>query len=238
MIYYANPVKAAVAAGAFTGERIGVILTPKQGNKLPAGTQRWTADNGCFGKGYPGDAAWIKWLRELPYDRDTCDFATAPDVVGDAAATLERSRPWLPAIREAGYRAAFVGQNGLTVDTAPWGEFDVLFLGGSTECLACDYVRPAREFGIKTCPGCHRKLTEWKLGAEARALTAEARRRGLRVHMGRVNSHKRLAYAEMIGCTSADGTFLTVAPSANLARVHDWFRKLDEAAGELELCLV
>jgi hypothetical protein len=199
MIYYANPVKAAVAAGAFTGERIGVILTPKQGNKMPAGTQR------C--------------------------------VVGDAAATLERSRPWLPAIREAGYAAAFVGQNGLTVDTAPWGEFDVLFLGGSPECLRCDYVRPAREFGTKTCPGCHRKLTEWKLGAEARALTAEARRRGLRVHMGRVNSYKRLAYAESIGCTSADGTFLIVAPTENLIRVHDWFRKLD-TRDELELVLI
>jgi hypothetical protein len=41
----------------------------------------------------------------------------------------------------------------------PWDAFDVLFLGGTTD---------------------------WKLGPAAADLTAEARRRGLVVHMGRV----------------------------------------------------
>lgn len=99
-----------------------------------------------------------------------------------------------------------MAQDGLTIETCPWGEFDVLFLGGSTE---------------------------WKLGPEARELTAEARRRGLPVHMGRVNSFKRLAYAEAIGCTSADGTFLTFAPQENLRRLAGWFDKL-AAQGSLE----
>jgi hypothetical protein len=36
----------------------------------------------------------------------------------------------------------------------------------------------------------------------------EARRRGVWTHMGRVNSERRLRYAALIGCQSADGTYL------------------------------
>ena len=37
--------------------------------------------------------------------------------------------------------------------------------------------------------------TSWKLGPAAAGLAAQARRRGLWVHLGRVNSLKRLRYA-------------------------------------------
>lgn len=173
---------------------LGYIDTPAQGNARPDDVT-WAADNGCFGKGYPGDEMWLNWLDSN--DPAGCLFATAPDVVGDAAATLERSAPHLPTIRALGYRAALVAQDGLTEATTPWNDLDALFIGGSTA---------------------------WKLGPHAATLVAAARRRGKYVHMGRVNSHRRWQYAEHIGCDSVDGTFLTFGPDKNLPRLLSWGR--------------
>jgi hypothetical protein len=64
--------------------------------------------------------------------------------------------------------------------------------------------------------------TEWKLGAEARALAALAKNRGLWVHMGRVNSLRRLRYAADIGCDSVDGTYLAFGPDQNLPTQLTW----------------
>lgn len=177
---------------------INMIATPKQGQAIPAGAA-WCADNGCFGKGYPGDDAWFAWLESFaPEQRERCAFAVAPDVVGDAAATLARSLPWLPRIRALGYPAAFVAQNGLEDLQVPWDELDALFIGGDTA---------------------------WKLGRHARALITEAKRRGKWVHMGRVNSARRLRYATATGCDSADGTYLTRGPDRNLPNVLAWLRQ-------------
>jgi hypothetical protein len=173
---------------------IGAIATPAQGNRLD-GLPMWVADNGCFGKGYPGDAEYLGWLASLSHIADRCWFAVAPDVVGDAAATLERSRPFLAPIRALGYRVAFVAQNGLEDLDVPWDELDVLFIGGDTA---------------------------WKLGPAARELAADARRKGKDVHMGRVNSLRRYRYAEAIGCTSVDGTFLAFGPDVNLPELLSW----------------
>jgi hypothetical protein len=124
-------------------------------------------------------------------------FAVAPDVPFDMTASLARSRPMLGRIRAAGHLAALAAQNGSDRVTIPWDDLDVLFLGGDTE---------------------------WKLGPQARDLAAEARTRGKRVHMGRVNSLKRLKYADYIGCDSADGTFLTFGPDKNLPELLSWLR--------------
>jgi len=199
VIYFCNPSTPAVRAAMQTDPRLGCIETPKSGrNRVPVGV-RWCADNGCFGKGYPGDDAWFRWLEQHP-GRELCEFAVAPDVVADHEATLERSLPWLERIRALGLPAAFVAQDGATVETIPWDRFDVLFVGGSTE---------------------------WKLGAVAEQIVRMAADLGYPVHMGRVNSHKRLAYADAIGCTSADGTFLARGPDVNLPKVLRWLRRLD-----------
>lgn len=180
-----------------TSGKLGCITTPKQGNRLPAGVPL-AADNGCYGKGYPGDDAWVAWLGTLP--APAVRFATAPDVVADAAATLDRSGPWLEEIRAAGLPPALVAQDGLEDLRVPWSQFDVLFLGGSTG---------------------------WKLGAAARELTAEAVARGKAVHMGRVNTWRRLRYAAQIGCSSVDGTLLAFGPDVHLPRLLGWLRALD-----------
>lgn len=179
---------------------LACITTPKQGNKIPQGAH-FCADNGCFGGGYPGDDGWKAWVSGLP--RELCDFVVAPDVVGDATGTLERSRPFLPWIREQGFPAAFVAQDGCEDGLIPWDEFDVLFLGGSTE---------------------------WKLGPAARVVTAEAKSRGLLVHMGRVNSASRMRYAAAIGCDSSDGTYLAFGPNVNLPKLLGWLRQVHHPA--------
>ena len=69
-------------------ELLGYIDTPAQGNKREPGVA-WVADNGCFGKGYPGDIQYIAWLLANRDDAGTCLFATAPDVVGDAKRNIE-----------------------------------------------------------------------------------------------------------------------------------------------------
>jgi hypothetical protein len=197
-MYFANPTtgcREVMAAGT-----IGMIATPEQGNLLIPGAS-WCADNGCFGGGYPGDEGYLAWLSSLADSAALCAFATAPDVVGDAAATLERSAPMLGRIRAAGYPVAFVAQNGIGDTAVPWDDLDVLFLGGDDA---------------------------FKLGPAARSVTGEARARGKRVHMGRVNSLKRLKYADAIGCHSADGTFLIFGPDKNLPQLLGWLRAVND----------
>jgi len=203
LLYLANPCGPDVVAAMHAGT-IGYIDTPAQGNKRPAGV-KWCADNGAFSDKFD-EVKWWKFLTDNAADAGTCLFAVAPDVVGDAEATLTRSLPWLPKIRALGYPAAFVAQDGLEHLDVPWDEFDCLFIGGTTE---------------------------WKLGAAARTLIHEARHRGKWVHMGRVNSEKRYRYAHALGCDSADGTFLTFGPDVNLPRLKTWLRSVDQGAFEL-----
>jgi hypothetical protein len=216
MTYLANPTNCKhpltkdATRRAMSEGRLGCITTPKQGNRIPEGAP-WCADNGKFGKGWPGAVGWFSWLTKKvdDYGTERCLFATAPDVInkqpdgsviGDPRLTLIESRPWLPKIRSLGIPAAFVAQDEcVSRGLIPWGEFDVLFLGGSNE---------------------------FKLGPEGAAAVGMALDRGLRVHAGRVNSCKRMKYVLELGCSTSDGTFLTRHPH-NLIRVIDgWFKPL------------
>jgi hypothetical protein len=180
---------------AMTAGLLGMIATPAAGNTVPARVD-WCADNSCFTPGrYPGDSAYLRWLTQRGEHAGRCAFATAPDVPFNASATLVRTMPMLEQIRAAGYPAALVAQDGQDHLPMPWGSFDALFLGGTTQ---------------------------WKLGSTAAHLAQQARQRGLWVHMGRVNSLTRLRYAASIGCHSADGTCLAFGPDHNLPRLLRW----------------
>lgn len=106
-----------------------------------------------------------------------CLFVTAPDVVADAGYTERLYEEWEPVLTNYGLPLGYVAQDGAT--SAPWDEIAALFVGGSTE---------------------------WKLGEQARELVLEAKDRGKWVHMGRVNTWRRLEYAKSIGVDSVDGT--------------------------------
>lgn len=199
---YLTGVKGPAVVPLLDAGLVGLLDTPANGYTKSDGWI-WAADNGCFNeRTYAGDEAWFAWLERNAGQAATCLFATAPDVVGDHAATLARSLPWLAHIRALGYPAAFVAQNGATVDGIPWDAFDVLFIGGSTD---------------------------WKLGPEAASLALVARRKGKRVHMGRVNSYKRLRHAAAIGCDTADGTYLAFGPDVNVPRLRSWLDRLHAA---------
>lgn len=206
---------------------LGQIITPAAGNRLDEQYVEWIADNGIYSNAYPGDAAYISWLDSHSDMRFRCRFAVAPDVVADHKGTLERSWPMLRPIRRAVGRVALCAQNGATPDDLPWDYIDAVFLAGIVECVPCGYVPAVTELPITTCPLCRRGLVEWKVSDMAAQITAEARRRGKWVHMGRVNTDTRIRRAREMGCDSGDGTFLAFGPDVNLPILLNWLHPDD-----------
>lgn len=203
------------------------IVTPAAGNPVTEGVTGWCADNGIYSRAYPGDGRFLEWLAGHP-SPERCRFAVAPDVVADHTATLERSWPMLRRIRALGLPVALCAQNGATADDMPWDYLDVVFLAGIVECTACGWVPPIEALAdVDRCWRCLGEMREWKEGPAAAAVAAEGRRRGKWVHMGRVNSLRRLRLADLIGCDSADGTFLAYGPDRNLPTLLGWLRELD-----------
>lgn len=179
---------------------IGWMTSPDKTNRGHCGRMAWAADNGCFAQGDRFDAErWLRWLASLAPFAPRCLFAVAPDVVGDAAATLARSAPHLPTIRRLGFGAAFVTQDGCHSDLVPWDALDCLFVGGTDA---------------------------WKLGERSYALCAEAKARGKWVHMGRVNSLRRLRACRVSLVDSADGTQLAHRPDETLPLLRRWLDAL------------
>jgi hypothetical protein len=161
---------------------------------------KWAADNGCFSSRKPFVIEeYEAWLSKYDEARSNCLFATAPDVVGDATATFRKSAPILPRIREHGFKAAYVIQDGMNALTVDWDSFDVLFVGGTTA---------------------------FKLSADAMRWVAQAKDRGKWAHMGRVNSLKRLLFAMNHGCDSVDGTYLMFGPDKNLPKLLSWLDQI------------
>jgi hypothetical protein len=186
---------------------LGVMLGPGKGNRAPlvAGLP-WAADNACFTAGDRFDGtAWLAWLGTLLPWRRTCLFAVAPDVVGDAVATLERATPYLPRIRALGLPAAYVSQDDADRHPVPWDALDVLFVGGTTA---------------------------WKLSERSWALCREAKGRGKRVHAGRVNSLRRLRACRAGLVDSVDGTQLAYRPDQTYPQLVRW---LDAVNGQTVL---
>jgi hypothetical protein len=183
-------------------ENSGYMITPNRHEYVEVYGIAWGADTGCFTQPHTFSMSrYIDWLTDRKYAQDSCLFATAPDVVGDAVATLEISREPLQEIRGLGYKSALVAQDGLEKLSIPWDTFDCLFIGGTTD---------------------------WKLSEPAYALTTEAKRRGKWAHMGRVNSFRRIVAASISGYDSVDGTFLAYGPDLNIIRLKSWLDKLNK----------
>jgi hypothetical protein len=196
-------------SGAITPELVandrpdlGIMIQPRMGNQVESLRSRWHAiDNDCFAQGEKFDEnVWLAFLDRLRPYQQTALFATAPDVVGNAEATAARSAPYLEVIREKGYPVAFVSQDGCHSGIVPWAGIQCLFVGGSND---------------------------WKLSPESWDLCREAKRRGKWVHVGRVNSLKRLRLCMENGVDSADGTFLKYGPKVNWPRLTGWLDALN-----------
>jgi len=180
-------------------DQIGVMLSFNAGHTITYGHSLFAADNGCFAQaGKYTNVGFLAWLDKL--DRSNCLFAVAPDVLGDAMATKDRAYPMLPLIKNLGFKAAYVCQDGERINLLNWSLFDAIFIGGTTE---------------------------WKLSQAAADLVAEAKRRNKWVHMGRVNSYKRMRLASAIGCDSTDGTTLSFAPDQQRKSLENWLFRLN-----------
>lgn len=184
-------------------EHIGHLIVPRQWNdpkELDLQPGRWAMDNGAF-SGFDA-GAFIRMLERFD-SYSGCLFVTAPDVVGDAAATLALWPFWSQLIAGVGRRPAFVAQDGLLVERVPWeqltDEGGVLFIGGTTE---------------------------YKESADARTLCGLAKARGIWVHWGRVNGKRRYELAKKAGCDSIDGTGFSMYPDTNIPLVAEWEQQI------------
>jgi hypothetical protein len=177
---------------------VGLVVQPGNGyiSRVPR-YRAWAADNGCYTTGEWSSGKWGRMMGSLhELDEETrakCLFVVVPDVPFDQEATLGRFRRYAPVVRGFGLPLAYAIQGD---NEPPWDDFDVAFLGGTTE---------------------------WKVSESAYAMTVNARNRGKWVHMGRVNSWERLDFASTIGCDSSDGTFIKHGPPLEMAeRIKSW----------------
>lgn len=164
----------------------------------------WCADNGMFTGAYREigrpqlgrtyGVGWLDWLEQMSEFSGTCKFVLVPDVIGNAAATVNRYKELASSMREFGLPLGFAAQDGQENIPLP-NDYNALFIGGSTK---------------------------WKLGPGARRLMLEAQSKGKWVHMGRVNSRGRIAYCRSLGIDSVDGTHVIFAPDQNIPKIRHW----------------
>lgn len=172
---------------------LGQLVTPKTNNdmkRLLSNNLLWACDNGCFsGFDEISYLRMIKKVQGLP----RLLFVTMPDIVGDAKGTKELFDIWYPIIKKYyDVPLAYVIQNGVSEKEIPWDNISAIFIGGDDE---------------------------FKLGPEAAAITKTAKSKGKWVHMGRVNSFRRAAYAIQIGCDSIDGSKYSMFPDTHIPKM-------------------
>ena len=221
--------------------RVGLMIQPETVRyaKHIGSYASWAMDNGCYSK--QGEFNGERFLRDL--DRivqetdgahEKCLFATAPDVFdpvakkGDPVATLKRSAPYYQKIRETGAPVALVAQDGLQnmIEEIPWGEFDVLFIGGSDEFKLGypDFV-PASNERFAGNPH-YATNGNGAISEETRSwchMIARAHEEGKPIHVGRVNTKIRFHFSYQIGADSFDGTLIARSGRDGLARLRRWF---------------
>lgn len=145
------------------------------------GRFRYALDNGAwsaFQAGSPFDDA--AFLRAVERYGAGADWIVAPDIVAGGLASLELSLSWLPRLAGAGRLVLIAVQDGMgPADLAGVIAPNVgIFVGGTTSWK-------------------ERSLPAW--GALSRAT-------GSWLHVGRVNSARRIALCAAAGAHSVDGT--------------------------------
>ena len=139
----------------------------------------WMMDSGAFAGKFTEDN-WISGLGKYSAYSSTCVGIPVPDTLGDWSATLDMFHKYRGHVVRAGYPVAIVSQDGSVPESVDWSLVDTLFVGGTDA---------------------------HKLGPEAMTMIDAARANGKRVHIGRVNSAKRIRKFWM--ADSVDGTCLS-----------------------------
>jgi hypothetical protein len=179
---------------------LGHLLTPNNRNSMSATLATglpWAADNGAF-KGFD-PLTFRRYLRKIA-GAPRCLFVVCPDRVADASETLQLWWEWRNEVEEAtqGQRVAFVLQDGQETHGLPQAE--AYFIGGSTR---------------------------WKLSAAAADLAREAKDRRSWLHMGRVNSRRRMQIAHDLGCDSIDGSSASMFGDKYIHKYIRWIAQME-----------
>jgi len=201
-----------IAYASRTGTRRNLEALRRHGWKLlvsAAGVLRaegfpYALDNGAwsaFTSGRPFDER--RFLRALQLMGARAEWTVVPDIVAGGRASLDLSLRWLRRVLDESPSALLAVQNGMTIaDVQPFvGPRIGIFVGGDTA------------WKMQT-------LAQWcQLGREA----------GCLVHVGRVNSARRIAACSLAGATSFDGT--------SASRYSVTTRRLDNARRQLAFSL-
>lgn len=145
----------------------------------------YALDNGAWGA-FQSEKPWdgARFVRALDAVGVGADFIVVPDVVADARATMLAALEWLPRLKlTTPARLLFAVQDGMEAhQVAPWLRRGCgIFVGGSTE------------WKLRTLP-------MWAELAHTHATY---------IHVGRVNSERRIRYCRDVGVHSFDGTACT-----------------------------
>ena len=160
----------------------GVIRTPSSYNIHKYGYW-WICDNEAFTNKFTWGRL-VSFLDSMNKWRNLCKFVVCPDEVSNACATLDKFRWYAWRIKALGWPVAFVAQDGQELMHWP-PEYDALFIGGTTEWKESD-------------------AADWCIG--------KAKSAGKWVHVGRVNSNRRIRHFQLVGVDSVDGTSPAIAP--------------------------
>jgi hypothetical protein len=161
---------------------------------------RYAIDNGAW-TAHQGGTPWDEaaFVEALARHGGSADWVVLPDIVAGGAASLAQSLHWRDLVLGLTPRALLAVQDGMTPeDVRPHlGPRVGIFVGGSTE------------WKLQT-------LAQWShLGREA----------GTWVHVGRVNTARRIKLCIRVGATSFDGTSATMY-SSTLPKLDNQRRQL------------
>jgi hypothetical protein len=193
-------------ASTKAGASLGHLHTPQNGNSLGSLLRSglpWAVDNSAYSMRNKSQQeimenerlfwnlaidAW-SWMTFNPPA-----WVAVPDSVGNHSETLRMfhgwSDMWSGEIGFIPFPLAFVLQNGAAVSSVPWDEIAAVFVGGDDD------------FKLKMCS----------------PLVEEAKHRRKIVHVGRVNSLKRLRYAMELGADTVDGSGFSMFPNKKIPR--------------------
>jgi hypothetical protein len=173
------------------------LIVSATGVHRTEGFERYAIDNGAWtahALGTPWDEG--KFRQLVAALGAAADFVVAPDIVAGGLASLRRSEAWLPELDGVGFRRLVPVQDGMQpTDVAPLLGPDVgVFVGGTTD------------WKLRTLP-------TWG---------ALARERAAYLHVGRVNSARRIRLCAQAGADSFDGSsgsrFAVTIPGLDSAR--------------------
>lgn len=138
------------------------LRTPLTNYALVDEPVQWAADNGFFTQ--QDTDKWLRWVDRFDENRERRPiFVTLPDIVADAQRTLELFEYFK--LRTNELPRALVLQDGIGQVRIPWEDLDAIFIGGSNA---------------------------FKFSPEAMNAAKTAKLLGRWVHVGRVNTAKRL----------------------------------------------